>query len=70
MKPPSDSPARLVDGKEAARYLSISRSAFRALVAARRIPRVVVPGANGQPMRRLLVDLADLDRLIAAWKRT
>lgn len=60
---------RLIDDRAGAVYLSISRSQFRALVASRRIPRVVVPAEDGRPLRRLLVDVADLDRLITAWKQ-
>jgi len=56
---------RLVDDKFSADYLGVSRSKFRAQVAAGVIPRVVVPG-----LRRLLVDIEDLNRLVAAWKRT
>ena len=43
---------------------------LRPLVAAGKVPRVVIPSEDGRPLRRLLVDLADLDRLIAIWKRT
>ena len=69
MRPATSLPARrLVDDRFGADYLGISRSQFRALVAAGRIPRVEVPAVDGRPLRRLLVDLTDLDRLIAAWK--
>jgi hypothetical protein len=71
-KPQSDPPLarRLVDDKFAADFLGLSRSQFRALVSAGRIPRVVVPAEDDRPLRRLLVDIEDLNRLIAAWKRT
>jgi hypothetical protein len=60
---------RLVDDHVGAATLGISRSRFRSLVAAGKIPRVVVPADDGRPLRRLLVDLDDLNRLIVAWKR-
>jgi hypothetical protein len=60
---------RLVDDRAGSAYLGISRSQFRSLVAAGKIPRVLVPADDGRPLRRLLVDLDDLNRLIAAWKR-
>ena len=60
---------RLCDDREGSAYLGLSRSQFRALVAAGRIPRVVVPAEDGRPLRRLLVDVGDLDRLIEVWKR-
>jgi hypothetical protein len=68
--PKPAAPVRLLDDRAAAPYLGISRSQFRALVAAGAIPRVQVPGPGGQPMRRLLVDKGDLDRLIERWKDT
>jgi hypothetical protein len=40
------------------------------MVASGGIPCVVVPADDGRPLRRLLVDIEDLNRLIAAWKRT
>jgi hypothetical protein len=71
MKPGTVAPARrLVDDREGSMYLGISRSQFRALVSAGKVPRVVVPAEDGRPLRRLLVDLEDLNRLIVAWKRT
>ena len=61
---------RLVDDRAGADYIGVSRSQFRALVRIGRIPRVVIPAEDGRPLRRLLVDIVDLDKLIAAWKRT
>jgi hypothetical protein len=61
---------RLFSDREASAYLGVSRSQFRAMVAAGKVPRVVVPAEDGRPLRRMLVDLADLDRLIELWKRT
>lgn len=59
---------RLLDVAGSAAYMSVSPRSIRALVARGRLPRVLVPGANGQDMRRVLVDRLDLDRLIEAWK--
>jgi hypothetical protein len=69
-KPHAPLVRRLVDDKFGADYLGVSRSQFRSMVAAGKVPRVVVPGPSGEPVRRLLVDVEDLNRLIAAWKRT
>jgi hypothetical protein len=60
---------RLVDDRVGSNYLSVSRSQFRALVSSGVIRRVVIPAADGRPLRRLLVDIEDLNRLIASWKR-
>jgi len=61
---------RLVDDHFGSAYLGISRSQFRALVSGGRIPRVEIPSVDGHStIRRLLVDVADLDRLIEMWKR-
>jgi hypothetical protein len=71
MKPaPAPGARRLVDDRAGSVYMGISRSQFRNLVSAGRIPRVVVPAEDGRPLRRLLVDLNDLDRLIQTWKET
>lgn len=59
---------RLVDDRYAAGYLGVSRSQVRAWVAAGRLPRVRVPGVDGRPLRRFLMDVADLDGFIAKWK--
>jgi hypothetical protein len=61
---------RLVDDKFGSAYLGVSRSQFRAWVARGLIPRVRAPGENGRPLRRLLCDINDLDRLIQRWKET
>ena len=68
MKPAAALARRLVDDREGSAFLGLSRSQFRALVAAGKIPRVVVPAEDGRPLRRLLVDIEDLNRLIVAWK--
>jgi hypothetical protein len=59
---------RLFDVPGAARYLGISTWTVRDLVAAGRIPRIVIPGADGGDLRALRLDREDLDRLIATWK--
>ena len=72
MKPaPAAAPAqrRLVNDRDGAAYLGMSRSQFRALVAAGKIPRVRVPSEDGRDLRRMLVDRIDLDRLVESWKR-
>lgn len=66
---PSAPAQRLLNDRQGAAYLGVSRSQFRALVAAGNVPRVSVPGEDGRPLRRLLVDRGDLDGLIEAWKR-
>ncbi len=60
---------RLADDRVGSAYLSLSRSQFRELVASGVIPRVLIPGEDGRPIRRLLCDLNDLDRLIEMWKQ-
>jgi regulator of extracellular matrix RemA (YlzA/DUF370 family) len=70
VKSASAAPARrLVDDRDGSVYLGISRSQFRNLVSAGRIPRVVVPAEDGRPLRRLLVDLNDLSKLVDSWKQ-
>jgi excisionase family DNA binding protein len=69
MKPAAVATARLMNDREGAAYLGLSRSQFRALVAAGKIPRVRVPAEDGRDLRRLLVDRTDLDKLIEQWKR-
>jgi hypothetical protein len=61
---------RLFDDDQAAVYLGVSKSQLRNLVANRIVPRVNVPSGDGTPrsIRRLLLDRADLDRLIDSWK--
>jgi hypothetical protein len=70
MKPaPAVSTRRLIDDKEGARLLGVSRSQFRRWIAAGLIPRVRAPAdANGPPLRRLLVEEADLFSFIDRWK--
>jgi hypothetical protein len=74
MKPRKASAApldrRLLDDKAAAEFLSSSRSQVRAMVSNGQIPRVVVPSIDGRPLRRLLIDSADLIRLVeTTWKQ-
>jgi hypothetical protein len=71
---PSDvraQPARLMDLHGAAAYLGISYWSLRDLVAAGEIPTVQPPaptGRKGQRLRRVIVDIRDLDALIETWK--
>lgn len=59
---------RLLDVRGASLYTSLSPRSVRELVSAGRLKRVVIPGANGQDLRRLLIDRLDLDALIERWK--
>jgi len=62
---------RLLDDKQAASYLGVSRSYLRAQVAAGRIPRVQLPSVDGERRARLLrIDIRDLDRLVDSMKAT
>ena len=60
--------ARLLGLHEAAAYLGLSYWSMRDLVNAGTIPRVRLPLTGTRDLRRVLVDRADLDRLIAASK--
>jgi excisionase family DNA binding protein len=61
---------RLLDVKEAARYLGgVSTWTIRSLVADGHLRPVRLPSRNrGELGRRLLFDRADLDAAIAKWK--
>jgi hypothetical protein len=61
-------PARLVDVRGAARYLSLSPDGIRDLDARGVLKRVRLPGPNGADLRRVLYDVHDLDRLIERMK--
>ena len=61
---------RLLDLRAAATYTSLSYWTLRELVNKGMLPRVRVPLPGGGEVRRLLVDRADLDRLLEAWKDT
>jgi hypothetical protein len=57
--------ARLVDVDGAAAYLGgVSTWTVRDLIASGRLPRVRLPLAGDREVRRLLIDVRDLDRLI------
>jgi hypothetical protein len=60
--------ARLLDLEGAAQYLSISTWAVRDLIANGTIQRVVIPGANGKDLRRVLLDRQQLDELVLRWR--
>ena len=62
--------ARLLDLEGAARYLALSTWSIRDLIANGTIQRVVIPGANGKDLRRVLVDRQQLDELVLAWRET
>ena len=46
----------------------VEESTVREIVASGAIPRVRLVPPNGRELRRLLVDRADVDRLIQVWK--
>jgi hypothetical protein len=58
-------PARLVDLAGAARYLgNLSPWSVRDLITNGTLRRVRLPGAGGADLRRVLLDVRDLDQLI------
>lgn len=61
-------PARLLDVDGAARYLGVSKWTVKDLIDAGHLARVRLPGARDRDLRRLLVDVRDLDALINANK--
>lgn len=66
-------PPRLLDVAAAAAYLGgLSVPTVRALIADGVIPAVRLPALRrrGEGMRRVLVDVRDLDRLIESWKES
>src|SRR5437867_4499106 len=67
----ASAPRRLLNDREAAAYLGVSRSQVRYLIANGDIPRVALPAGDGtaRSLRRLLIDPVDLDRLIERWKQ-
>jgi hypothetical protein len=60
--------ARLVDLKAAAGYVGVSTWTIRGWLADGVLARVKLPRPGGGEMDRLLVDVADLDRLVAEGK--
>ena len=69
MKPPAPPTVRrLIDDREGARLLGVSRSMFRYWVSTGAIPRVRVPGTDGRELRRLPVEEADAHRFIDKFK--
>jgi hypothetical protein len=57
---------RLLDLEGAARYLGgISTWSVRDLLDSGRLHRVRLPGVNGSDLRRVLLDVQELDALIA-----
>jgi excisionase family DNA binding protein len=61
---------RLLDLHEAGNYLGVSYWTVRDLTQAGVIPIVRMPNARrkGESVRRVLIDVQDLDVLIASWK--
>ena len=65
------STARLLNLHEAASYLGLSWWTTRELVMSGTIPAVRLPApraTDSRMLRRILIDVADLDALIAKWK--
>ena len=62
---------RLMNVYEAAAYLNVSHWSVRGLIDASILPavRLPAPRSDGQSMRRLLVDVRDLDDLIESSKQ-
>jgi hypothetical protein len=60
--------ARLVDLKAAAAYVGVSTWVIRGWLADGVLARVKLPRPGGGEMDRLLVDVTDLDRLVAEGK--
>ena len=66
-KQPAAPVARLLNDKQAAIYLGVSRSALRAFVANGNLPRVQLPstdGRKGRAARVLRIDVEDLNRFV------
>ena len=55
---------RLMGANEAAKYLGLSYWTLRDLIWSGAIPLVQLPNKKGGSLRRILVDKADLDKLI------
>lgn len=63
---------RLLDLRAAAKYLGLSFWTLREMVLAGQVPAVRPPAPLGRPgktLRRVLVDVRDLDACVEAWKR-
>jgi len=65
---PTPPPRRLLALREAAVYVGLSTWTVRTLEANGTLRRVRVPLPDGGELRKLLFDVNDLDRAIAAWK--
>ncbi len=61
---------RCLSLRGAARYLGISPRTLRYMLENGTLRRVCPPSpyGNGEPVRRILIDRADLDELISRWK--
>src|SRR5262249_45651408 len=71
-----EAPARLVEGWRlldvdgAAIYLGVSKWTIKDLIASGHLPRVRLPLSPSRDLRRLLIDVRDLDKLIESNKET
>lgn len=65
---PVTCPPRLLDLESAGAYLGVSPWTVRHLIAAGTLARVRIPLPNRGELRKVLLDRADLDRLVEAWK--
>jgi excisionase family DNA binding protein len=61
-------PPRLLTVEQAAQYLALGLDTVYALVSQGVLRRVRIPAANGNEIRRVLLDRLDLDRAIEAWR--
>lgn len=68
--PSSKLAPRLLDVESAAAYLSLKPGTIRGLVHGGVLRRVRIPLTDHGELRRVLLDRADLDRLVEAWKET
>src|SRR5262249_20858567 len=59
---------RLLDLPGAAGYLSVSTWTLRDMLAAGTLRAVRLPGADGRELRRILLDVRDLDALVESSK--
>lgn len=65
----TDIAPRLLDLRSAAQYVGLSVWTLRELVLAGQVPAVRPPAPLGRgTLRRVLLDIRDLDACIAAWK--
>lgn len=68
VQPSAPHPVRLLDLEGSAGYLSISTWGVRDLIANGTLRRVRIPLPNYGEIRKVLLDVRDLDALIERWK--